>query len=184
MCSGSPYPALIARPDRRRLTTPAATALAATLLSTGPVRGTEPRRRRKRRSLLIIHQAAYSCSRASLALEAHTRRTFMDMVEGTEEGQMDEAILSAGDALLLVDVQNDFCPGGALPIPEGDRVVPVLNEWIEVAREGGTPSMHRANGIRLGIPVSRQKGESGRPTAFRTVRERRSILRSSSRTMP
>jgi nicotinamidase/pyrazinamidase len=29
-------------------------------------------------------------------------------------------------ALLIVDVQNDFCPGGALPVREGDQVVPVL----------------------------------------------------------
>jgi nicotinamidase/pyrazinamidase len=29
--------------------------------------------------------------------------------------------------LLVVDVQNDFCPGGTLPVPEGDRVVPVIN---------------------------------------------------------
>jgi nicotinamidase/pyrazinamidase len=29
-------------------------------------------------------------------------------------------------ALLIVDVQNDFCPGGALPVAEGDEVVPVL----------------------------------------------------------
>ncbi len=41
------------------------------------------------------------------------------------------------DALLIVDVQNDFCPGGALPVPEGDRVVPVLNRWIAVARSRG-----------------------------------------------
>ena len=34
-------------------------------------------------------------------------------------------------ALLLVDVQNDFCPGGALAVPEGDRVVPVLNEYAQ-----------------------------------------------------
>lgn len=34
-------------------------------------------------------------------------------------------------ALLVVDVQNDFCPGGALPIPEGDKVVPGLNEYID-----------------------------------------------------
>ena len=34
------------------------------------------------------------------------------------------------NALLLVDVQNDFCPGGALAVPEGDRVVPVLNEYL------------------------------------------------------
>lgn len=31
-------------------------------------------------------------------------------------------------ALIIVDVQNDFCPGGALPVPEGDQVVPVINE--------------------------------------------------------
>ena len=29
--------------------------------------------------------------------------------------------------LLIIDVQNDFMPGGALPVPKGDRVVPVIN---------------------------------------------------------
>lgn len=33
-------------------------------------------------------------------------------------------------ALLVVDVQNDFCPGGTLAVPEGDTVVPVINELI------------------------------------------------------
>lgn len=32
------------------------------------------------------------------------------------------------DALLIVDVQNDFCPGGALEVPNGDAVVPVINK--------------------------------------------------------
>lgn len=40
-------------------------------------------------------------------------------------------------ALLIVDVQNDFCPGGALPVPEGDQVVPVLNRAIERFQQGG-----------------------------------------------
>ena len=31
------------------------------------------------------------------------------------------------NVLLIVDVQNDFCPGGALAVPEGDEVVPVIN---------------------------------------------------------
>jgi nicotinamidase/pyrazinamidase len=31
------------------------------------------------------------------------------------------------DILLIVDVQNDFCPGGNLPVPGGDEVVPVIN---------------------------------------------------------
>jgi nicotinamidase/pyrazinamidase len=41
--------------------------------------------------------------------------------------------LHAGDAVLVVDVQNDFCPGGALAIPHGDEVLPVLNDWIAAA---------------------------------------------------
>lgn len=35
------------------------------------------------------------------------------------------------DALIIVDVQNDFCPGGALPVPGGDGVVPVINKIME-----------------------------------------------------
>lgn len=35
-------------------------------------------------------------------------------------------------ALLAVDVQNDFCPGGALAVPEGDKVVEVLNQYIKI----------------------------------------------------
>lgn len=38
--------------------------------------------------------------------------------------------IQSSDALIIVDVQNDFCPGGALAVPEGDAVVPVLNEYI------------------------------------------------------
>ncbi|MEI8234907.1 MAG: isochorismatase family protein [Verrucomicrobiota bacterium] len=34
-------------------------------------------------------------------------------------------------ALLIVDVQNDFCPGGALAVPEGDRVIPVINRVMD-----------------------------------------------------
>ena len=32
------------------------------------------------------------------------------------------------DALLIVDVQNDFCPGGALEVPNGDQIVPIINQ--------------------------------------------------------
>lgn len=41
------------------------------------------------------------------------------------------------DALLIVDVQNDFCPGGKLAVEQGDAVVPVLNAYVE----------------KLGVPV-------------------------------
>jgi nicotinamidase/pyrazinamidase len=36
-----------------------------------------------------------------------------------------------GDALVIVDVQKDFLPGGALGVADGSAVVPVLNGWIE-----------------------------------------------------
>jgi nicotinamidase/pyrazinamidase len=42
-------------------------------------------------------------------------------------------------ALLVVDVQNDFCPGGALAVKDGDEVVPELNRWIEAFQAAGRP---------------------------------------------
>ena len=42
--------------------------------------------------------------------------------------------LQAGDALVLVDVQLDFLPGGSLAVPLGDEVVPALNRYIAVFR--------------------------------------------------
>ncbi len=42
-------------------------------------------------------------------------------------------------ALLIVDVQNDFCPGGALPVPEGDKVVEPLNRAAERFAAAGLP---------------------------------------------
>jgi len=36
-------------------------------------------------------------------------------------------ITGESDVLLVIDVQNDFCPGGALAVPRGDEVVPIIN---------------------------------------------------------
>jgi nicotinamidase/pyrazinamidase len=38
--------------------------------------------------------------------------------------------MAAQKALIVVDVQNDFLPGGALAVPHGDEVIPVLNRYI------------------------------------------------------
>jgi nicotinamidase/pyrazinamidase len=51
------------------------------------------------------------------------------------------------DILLVVDVQNDFCPGGALAVKEGDRVVPVINRIMDrfyrvVATQDWHPQNH------------------------------------------
>ena len=47
--------------------------------------------------------------------------------------------MQAKDALIIVDVQNDFCPGGALAVSGGDEVVRVLNRVIERFAEAGLP---------------------------------------------
>jgi nicotinamidase/pyrazinamidase len=44
-----------------------------------------------------------------------------------------------GDALLLVDPQNDFCPGGSLPVTDGEAVMPVLSSWAAAAAQAGVP---------------------------------------------
>jgi nicotinamidase/pyrazinamidase len=52
------------------------------------------------------------------------------------------------DALLVVDVQRDFCPGGALAVPQGDRIVPAINRllglthWVTVATRDWHPPDH------------------------------------------
>ncbi|QZN98025.1 bifunctional nicotinamidase/pyrazinamidase [Symbiopectobacterium purcellii] len=42
-------------------------------------------------------------------------------------------------ALLLIDLQNDFCPNGALPVAEGDITIDVANAAIAVAQRAGMP---------------------------------------------
>ncbi len=39
--------------------------------------------------------------------------------------------IQPGDCLVVVDVQNDFCPGGALAVQGGDEVVPVINALLD-----------------------------------------------------
>jgi nicotinamidase/pyrazinamidase len=45
--------------------------------------------------------------------------------------------IRGGDALIIVDVQRDFCPGGALPVAGADEIVPVVNGLIREANEAG-----------------------------------------------
>jgi nicotinamidase/pyrazinamidase len=44
-----------------------------------------------------------------------------------------------GDALIVVDVQNDFLPGGALAVPEGDAVIAPLNRVLDIFHHRGLP---------------------------------------------
>lgn len=47
--------------------------------------------------------------------------------------------LKNGDALIVVDVQRDFLPGGSLAVPHGDEVIPAINSAIRHFRSTGLP---------------------------------------------
>jgi nicotinamidase/pyrazinamidase len=48
-------------------------------------------------------------------------------------------MLTSDDALIVVDPQVDFFPGGALPVPDGDAILPVVNEAMDRFRNRGLP---------------------------------------------
>lgn len=47
--------------------------------------------------------------------------------------------LTERDALIVVDMQNDFMPWGALPVPDADKIVPKLNAYIDTFSSMGLP---------------------------------------------
>lgn len=51
----------------------------------------------------------------------------------------DRLAIGAGDALLIVDLQADFLPGGALAVPDGDAVVAPVNACIAACARAGRP---------------------------------------------
>jgi len=51
--------------------------------------------------------------------------------------EMPDKHVTDNDALLIVDVQNDFLPGGSLAVKDGDQVIPPLNGYIEHFRKRG-----------------------------------------------
>ena len=60
--------------------------------------------------------------------------------------------LQPDDALLIVDIQNDFLPGGSLGVHEGDQVIPLINADIKEALDANIPIIasrdwHPANHI-------------------------------------
>ena len=47
--------------------------------------------------------------------------------------------MKSDKALVVVDVQKDFCPGGSLAVSEGDTVVPVMNKYVREFQGRGRP---------------------------------------------
>ncbi|SUB82921.1 nicotinamidase/pyrazinamidase [Pragia fontium] len=69
-------------------------------------------------------------------------------------------------ALLLVDLQHDFCLNGALAVPDGDEVIHVANQAIHVFHQRGWPIIatldwHPANHKSFAVNSGGQIGESG-----------------------
>jgi nicotinamidase/pyrazinamidase len=50
-----------------------------------------------------------------------------------------KAVIDETSALIIGDVQRDFCPGGSLPVPGGDEVIPLLNQYIRKFMRVGAP---------------------------------------------
>ena len=71
-------------------------------------------------------------------------------------------MVASETALLIIDVQNDFCPGGALAVPDGDLVVPVINAIApSFGRVVATRDWHPAGHISF---ASRHGSEIGTTT--------------------
>jgi argininosuccinate lyase len=70
------------------------------------------------------------------------KRHLSELVEAytaQKETTGEKYTIGRNSALIVVDVQNDFCPGGALPVTGGDEVVPVINQYINKFHEAGAP---------------------------------------------
>jgi len=77
-------------------------------------------------------------------------------------------------ALVLVDLQNDFCPGGALAVPEGDVVVPIANALqrrfdLIVATQDWHPPDHLSFAVNHGKSPGELIELNGQPQVLRPV---------------
>ncbi|SFM00365.1 isochorismatase family protein [Nitrosomonas communis] len=50
-----------------------------------------------------------------------------------------EVRLGSGDALIIIHMQNDFLPGGSLPVQMGDTIIPVINRYLMLFHDHGLP---------------------------------------------
>ena len=78
-----------------------------------------------------------------------------------------KVMLAAGDALLLVDVQNDFLPGGSLAVPGGDEIIPILNRYIALFQYSWFADFCDARlASTESLLLSSERGALGRRTAL------------------
>lgn len=65
-------------------------------------------------------------------------------------------------ALIVVDVQNDFLPGGALPVKEGDKIIPLINQLLDQDFDVkiATKDWHPKNHLSFAVNHGKQPGET------------------------
>jgi nicotinamidase-related amidase len=54
-----------------------------------------------------------------------------------EKVEREKIRIDSKSGLIIVDVQKDFTPGGALAVPEGDKIIPTINKYIEEFKKAG-----------------------------------------------
>ena len=59
--------------------------------------------------------------------------------DGTEFRKKLQVTIDRHTMLVVVDIQKDFCTGGALPVYEGDKIIPTLNKYVQRFVEAGAP---------------------------------------------
>lgn len=74
--------------------------------------------------------------------------------------------LRRGDALVIMDVQNDYLPGGALAMPHGDVVIPVLNHYVALFELQDIRERTKAGLMRLPGALRRLESASDYPVAI------------------
>lgn len=73
-------------------------------------------------------------------------------------------------ALLIVDVQNDFCAGGALAVQEGDKIIPVLNKYMKLFSEKKLPIFASRDWHPRETPHFKQFGGSWPPHCIQNTK--------------
>jgi len=69
--------------------------------------------------------------------------------------------MGSKNAFIVVDVQNDFLPGGALAVPEGDQIIPVINTLVELPFDFvvGTRDFHPEKHCSFATTWQKQVGD-------------------------
>ena len=71
-----------------------------------------------RRNLILSTLTSFLIINQHKVLNAH---------QATKDSKISSVINNNEDALIIVDVQNDFCPGGSLAVKNGDKIINQIN---------------------------------------------------------